>query len=118
MTALLFRFTLIATFFFASSQESAALFQAERQATGGQTIAGELRELVETPAVSGYEQAVGKKIVARLKSIAQRYQPQPFEIKMDNLGNVMVTFGSGAPRRLLVAPIDEPGFVVSGITPE
>jgi putative aminopeptidase FrvX len=35
---------------------------------------------------------------------------------MDNLGDVIVTVGSGAPHRLIVTPIDEPGFVVSGIT--
>ena len=37
---------------------------------------------------------------------------------MDNLGDVIVTIGSGSPRRLIVAPIDEPGFIVSGITDE
>ena len=35
---------------------------------------------------------------------------------MDNLGDVVVTLGSGAPHRLLVTGIDEPGFVVSAIT--
>ena len=34
----------------------------------------------------------------------------------DNLGDVIVTLGNGAPHRLIVTPIDEPGFVVSGIT--
>ncbi|MGH9647611.1 MAG: M20/M25/M40 family metallo-hydrolase, partial [Bryobacteraceae bacterium] len=34
----------------------------------------------------------------------------------NNLGDVIVTVGSGAPHRLIVTPIDEPGFVVSGIT--
>ena len=34
----------------------------------------------------------------------------------DNLGNVTVTIGSGAPHRLIVTPIDEPGYVVSEIT--
>jgi putative aminopeptidase FrvX len=36
--------------------------------------------------------------------------------KTDNLGNTWVTIGSGAPHRLIVAPIDEPGYVVSEIT--
>src|SRR6202035_3098633 len=31
-------------------------------------------------------------------------------------GNVFVTVGSGAPHRLLVTAIDEPGYIVSGIT--
>ena len=29
-----------------------------------------------------------------------------------------VTLGSGSPHRLIAAPMDEPGYVVSGITPE
>ncbi|MGH9776864.1 MAG: hypothetical protein ACRD5I_00485, partial [Candidatus Acidiferrales bacterium] len=36
----------------------------------------------------------------------------------DNLGNVTVTVGSGEPHRLIVTPIDEPGYVVSAITPD
>ena len=31
---------------------------------------------------------------------------------------MIVTIGSGAPHRLIVTPIDEPGFVVSEITPD
>ena len=76
-----------------------------------QSITDALRELVETPAVPGYEQELAGKIVARLKSFSRQYQP-----KTDNLSNVTVTIGSGAPHRLMVAPIDEPGYVVSGIT--
>ena len=36
--------------------------------------------------------------------------------KTDNLGNVYVTIGSGAPSRLIATAIDEPGYVVSEIT--
>jgi putative aminopeptidase FrvX len=43
---------------------------------------------------------------------------QHYSVKADNLSNVIVTIGSGAPKRLLAAPFDEPGFVVSGITPD
>ncbi len=67
----------------------------------------QLEELVNTPAVSGYENQLADKIRANLK----RLQPTT-----DNLGDVIVTIGSGAPHRLIVAPIDEPGFVVSEIT--
>ncbi|HEX7284807.1 MAG TPA: hypothetical protein VF532_01415 [Candidatus Angelobacter sp.] len=80
-----------------------------QQTSAPPTLAGDMRELVETPAVSGYEQQVAEKIAARLKS---------FSPKVDAQGNVTVTFGSGAPHRLIVAPLDEPGFVVSRITPE
>src|SRR5262249_45066506 len=56
---------------------------------------------------------VGKKIVARIKAMPQRYA-----VQTDRMGNITVTIGSGAPKRLIVAPFDEPGFVVSGITSE
>jgi putative aminopeptidase len=65
--------------------------------------------LVNTPAVSGYEQELAAQIRERLKE---------FSPKTDNLGNVIVTIGSGAPHRLIVTPIDEPGYVVSAITPD
>ncbi len=102
-------------FFAAAAHNSSALVQKQHSAATSTSIADDLRELVETPAVSGYEQDVAKKIVARLKGISQQ---QRFKVTTDNLSNVMVTVGSGAPKRLIVAPIDEPGFVVSGITPE
>jgi putative aminopeptidase FrvX len=70
-------------------------------------LASDLREFVETPSVSGYEQELTEKIRARVAAI------HPV---VDNLGDVIVTIGSGAPHRLIVTPIDEPGFVVSGIT--
>ncbi len=83
------------------------------QSTSTQSINNTLRELVETPAVSGYEQSVSKIIAAQLKAM-----PQHYTVKVDNLSNVLVTIGSGSPKRLVAAPFDEPGFVVSGITPE
>ena len=61
----------------------------------------------ETPAVSGYEQALTAGIARKLTK---------FGPKTDNVGNVWVTLGSGAPHRLIVAPVDEPGYVVSEIT--
>src|SRR5271154_6047179 len=67
----------------------------------------DLREFVETPSVSGYEQQLTEKIRAKLTA---------FHPVVDNLGDVIVTIGSGTPRRLIVTPMDEPGFVVSGIT--
>ena len=65
--------------------------------------------LVNTPAVSGYEQELASEIRSQLKD---------FSPKSDNLGNVIVTIGSGEPRRLIVTPMDEPGYVVSAITPD
>jgi putative aminopeptidase len=63
--------------------------------------------LYETPAVSGYEQVLAAEIQAQLKEFSPR---------IDNLGDVYVTVGSGAPHRLIVTPMDEPGYVVSGVT--
>jgi putative aminopeptidase len=63
--------------------------------------------LVTTPAVSGYEQELAAEIRSQLNNLSS---------KTDNLGNVIVTIGSGAPHRLIVTPIDEPGYVVSAIT--
>ena len=68
-----------------------------------------LREFVETPAIPGYESALAAKIRARLAALHP---------KTDNLNDVLVTIGSGSPVRLIVAPMDEPGYVVSNITPE
>src|SRR3984893_7830622 len=66
-------------------------------------------QLAEIPAVSGYEQQLSKSIREQLKTLAP---------KTDNLGNVYATVGSGSPHRLLVTAIDEPGYIVSGITPD
>ncbi len=68
-----------------------------------------LEKLYEIPAVSGYEELLSGEIRNQLKELSP---------KTDNLGNVYVTMGSGAPHRLVVTPMDEPGYVVSGITPD
>lgn len=69
----------------------------------------DLAKLGETPAVTGYEQELVEQIRARLKGLAW---------KQDNIGNLRVTLGTGAPHRLIVTSVDEPGYVVSRITPE
>lgn len=68
-----------------------------------------LRELAETAGVSGYEEPVTEWLRTRLAA---------FKPEVDNLGNITVTLGSGAPHRLLISAIDEPGYVVSAITPD
>ncbi len=68
--------------------------------------AADLKQLTETIAVTGYEDHLERVIQEKLAGLhAQR----------DAMGNITVTFGSGAPRRLIAAPIDEPGYVVSKI---
>jgi len=89
------------------SSPVAAQVQAQGRPYGA--LQERLDELVDTPGVSGYENQLADKIRASLK----RLQPAT-----DNLGDVVITIGSGAPHRLIVAPIDEPGFVVSEITPD
>jgi putative aminopeptidase FrvX len=73
----------------------------------GQSLLEDLREFAETPAVTGYEQVLAEKIRARLSS---------YPLERDNLGNLYVTLGRGAPHRLIAAPMDEPGYIVSQIT--
>ena len=57
--------------------------------------------------VSGYEQQLSGAIAHQLAGLHPH---------TDNLGDVWVTVGTGAPHRLVVAAIDQPGYVVSGIT--
>ena len=71
------------------------------------SVADDLRDFVQVPAVPGYEQELAGKIAARLQGLKPT---------TDEMANVIVTVGSGSPHRLIVAPMDEPGFVVSGIT--
>jgi putative aminopeptidase len=76
-------------------------------AAAGQDLRQELKKFVETPAVPGYEQVLGKEIQKELT----KWKPQ-----IDTIGNVVVTVGSGAPHRVIVTPMDEPGYIVSNIT--
>jgi putative aminopeptidase FrvX len=97
-------------FLFAFGIVNPAGVRAQASANSAALPAGfsdDLREFVETPAVSGYESALAAEIRAKISA------RNP---KTDNLGDVIVTIGSGAPHRLIITPIDEPGFVVSGIT--
>ena len=80
-----------------------------QQSVSQSALVNDLRELVETPAVPGYEQQLAAKIAAKLKG---------FSPKVDAQSNMTITIGKGAPHRLLVASMDEPGFVISGITNE
>ncbi|HLJ42182.1 MAG TPA: hypothetical protein VKT50_11905, partial [Candidatus Acidoferrales bacterium] len=85
--------------------------QTPNDSNGTSKVAGsvtqDMKEFVETPAIPGYEADLAAKIRARLKALSPT---------TDNLGDVIVTLGSGGPKRLLVAPMDEPGYVVSNIT--
>jgi putative aminopeptidase FrvX len=66
----------------------------------------DLADLTNTIGVTGYEDGVMAQVRQKLAGL----DPQS-----DPMGNVTVTFGSGEPRRLLAASVDEPGYVVSKI---
>jgi putative aminopeptidase len=99
---------ILPTLCFAFLNCSPASAQAVPTPASAQTVSQKtLAQLVDTPAISGYESELGKAIRTSLVA---------FHPTIDNMGNVIVTMGSGAPNRLIVTPIDEPGFVVSEIT--
>jgi putative aminopeptidase FrvX len=81
---------------------------ATAMAAGG---APDLPALSRIPAVPGYEQALAGAIEHALA--AQGLHPNT-----DNFHDVWATVGSGSPHRLIVAAIDRPGYVVSGVTPQ
>lgn len=56
-------------------------------------------------AVTGYEQAAGDSLLALLPGSSR-----------DRIGNVTLTLGRGAPKRLVYCPIDEIGYAVGNIT--
>jgi putative aminopeptidase FrvX len=87
------------------SGASSVLAQSAKGPVPG-TMAEDLKVFVETPAIPGYEGALAAVIRRELRA----FSPQD-----DNLGDVLVTVGSGAPHRLLAAPLDEPGYVVSEV---
>ena len=80
-------------------------------AASAKTVPGslfaDLVALADTPAVPGYENALAQRLLA---------QTAAFHPQRDALGDILITVGSGAPHRVLAAPMDEPGFVVSAIT--
>jgi len=81
--------------------------QSVHEVTPREASFNNLKSLDDVPAVSGYE----KQLVDQISSQLLAFHPQ-----VDNIGDVVVTLGSGTPHRLLVTGIDEPGFVVSAIT--
>jgi putative aminopeptidase FrvX len=102
-----FAFCFIFSAFLLHSSLAAA--QSQEPADSRGAIGYPLKQAVNTPAVSGYENRLAAKIRDDLKDLHPA---------TDNLGDVIITMGSGAPHRLIVTPMDEPGFVVSEITPD
>ena len=85
----------------------AALFLASTVRVGSAQTKNDPEMPKDTAAISGYEQEFSKELARELKY---------FSPKTDNVGNVWVEFGSGEPHRLIATGMDQPGYVVSGIT--
>ncbi len=65
-----------------------------------------LQAYARTSAVTGREEAAGRFVQALFKAGT---------LQRDRLGDLVLVLGQGTPRRLLVAPLDEPGYVVSQV---
>ena len=74
-------------------------------AQSAQDLSDLVTRLSSMTAVSGYESAIADSV--------QRLLPGSTR---DRLGDVIMTLGSGAPRRLIYCGLDEPGYVVGNIT--
>jgi putative aminopeptidase FrvX len=70
------------------------------------TLDDEMEAYLRVVAVSGREEPAAAFVTQRLAGLP---------VSRDALGNVVLTLGSGAPRRLVTCPLDEPGYVVSRI---
>jgi putative aminopeptidase FrvX len=67
-----------------------------------------LHDLIAISGLSGYE--------ARVREAIEMLLPVNARVRADNLGNIVMRTGNGTPHTLIVAPLDESGFVVSAIT--
>lgn len=90
-----------------SHADSDERIETTEMAPGTRTLDETLRWILETPAVAGHENG----LLAELKKSAKDYSA-----RSDSAGNLILTFGSGTPVRLIATPVDEPGYVVSEIT--
>ncbi|HXO22020.1 MAG TPA: hypothetical protein VOA87_19055, partial [Thermoanaerobaculia bacterium] len=66
----------------------------------------ELEAFLRVTAVVGREEPAAAFVASRLAGLPS---------VRDALGNVVLTFGSGEPRRLVACPLGEPGFAVTAI---
>ena len=75
-------------------------------AAEGPSLLEEIEAFARIPTVVGREAAGAVFIAGRLGSL---------ETQTDSLGSVILTVGTGEPRRLVAVPLDEPGYVVGRI---
>ncbi len=69
-----------------------------------------LEEIFSVPSPSGYEHFMTKKI--------QQHLPQGLAVEKDNMGSLYLTAGKGDQKLVLLASMDEVGYIVSGINKE
>lgn len=67
-----------------------------------------LKKLVESPSISGYEKNIRD-------LISKEIRPHVDEVKVDKIGNLICRKGSGSPKIMLVAHMDEVGLMVKYI---
>ncbi|HEX3531014.1 MAG TPA: M20/M25/M40 family metallo-hydrolase [Thermoanaerobaculia bacterium] len=72
-------------------------------------LTAEVEAFLQVQAVAGREEEARD-------FVRQRLPGQ--HVEQDAAGNLVLTLGSGTPRRLVVCPLGEPGLIVSRITPE
>jgi putative aminopeptidase FrvX len=65
--------------------------------------------LARISAVTGHETSI-------LAAISEELKKRGLSPQVDNMSNLTVTLGTGKPHRLLIANVDEPGFIVSAIS--
>ena len=83
------------------TQQMMAQFPAEQK-----ELLNSIMSFSSTSSVTGREDEASKYVLKLFKTgICTK----------DKLGNLVITIGSGYPKRLFVAPLDEPGYVISQI---
>jgi putative aminopeptidase FrvX len=73
-------------------------------AQGRDSLSAIARRLASVAAVTGYEQAMVDTLLRLLP-----------EAERDRAGNARLQLGGGSAKRLVVCPLDEPGYVVGGV---
>ncbi len=85
-----------------------SVLYAQGPAPSQDRLAADLAALLEAQGVSGFETDVAAAVREML--------PDWVRARVDEIGNVIVTVGQGSPHVLVTAPLDEDGFIVSGMT--
>jgi putative aminopeptidase len=86
-----------------------ALLAAAPSPTRAVDLTDEIEAFLRVPAVAGREEPAREFVRQRLPGLP---------VETDKAGNVVLTIGSGSPRRLVACPLGEPGFAVTGIQPD